>query len=146
MCIGIICCIFFMSSDSYSDVRTLNFSAIVYNHMPTKVQQVFIAKGIDTKTIDLVLRKSAHFFEYMLLSIVLLTISTIYKIKLKASIIYILFICLLVANLDEFYQGFVAGRHSAVIDCLIDFAGSVFGVLIYAFFIKIRNIKYGKKR
>lgn len=129
--ICIIYFIFLMSSDSYSDVRTLRFSETAYNLISNEIQSILKEKGIDTKTIDLVIRKSAHFIEYMILSMVLYKISLAYKIKQKAYIIYILFICLLIANLDEFYQSFVAGRNSEVRDCLIDFLGSITGILIY---------------
>ncbi|QHI71289.1 hypothetical protein Ami3637_01745 [Aminipila terrae] len=129
-----------MSSDSYSDVRTLRFSETAYNLLPGKIQNIFITKGIDTKAIDLALRKSSHFIEYMVLSITLFVISRVYKIKTKVSVIYILFICLLIANLDEFYQSFVPGRNSQVRDCLIDLLGSLTGLIICFLLRKLKKI------
>jgi len=44
---------------------------------------------------------------------------------------YVLLLYLLIAGLDEFYQGFVPGRNSAVIDSLIDFGGAFMGMVMY---------------
>lgn len=140
ICVAIIGFIFMMSSDSYSDIKTLKLAETIYNAMPNGIENIFIINGIDIKSIDFVIRKSAHFIEYMILSMVLFKISLIYKIKPKVSFIYILFICLLIANLDEFYQSLVAGRNSEVKDCLIDFAGSVAGLLIFLCFKKLKSL------
>ncbi|QIB69118.1 hypothetical protein Ami103574_07200 [Aminipila butyrica] len=133
ICIGVICFIFFMSSDSYSDVKSLKISQVAYELMPVQVQEALVDRSIDIKKIDFMMRKSSHFIEYVVLSILLLNAAIIYKIKTKDAIIYVLFLCLLLANLDEFYQGFINGRNSSVKDCLIDLGGSVSGVLLYLF-------------
>lgn len=80
---------------------------------------------------NLIIRKLAHGFEYLILSVL---ISLTYfmgntKIKLN-NIIYTLFLSLLVANSDEFFQLFVPGRTSSVRDVFIDFLGAIVGVLL----------------
>jgi VanZ family protein len=49
----------------------------------------------------------------------------------KKTIGYVLLLCLLIAGLDEFYQGFIPGRNPAVVDSLIDFGGAFIGMVMY---------------
>lgn len=78
------------------------------------------------------LRKNAHAFEYLVLAILVTTLLNSFGLKGNNSIIYIMFICLLYAVLDEFHQSFVPGRTSLVSDVLIDFIGSMIGIIIYS--------------
>ena len=104
-------------------------------------------------TLNLVLRKNAHGFEYLVLSI-LLSIAFVVKGRdHKSNTINILFISLFYAVTDEFHQIFVKGSTSSVEDVLIDFAGALIGLLIVRLFMsnatrqhpnnsKERGIKY----
>lgn len=136
-CILLICFIFFMSSDSNSGKKTEKLSEEIQNKVSEEINIIENSNEISVKQIDLLIRKSGHFIEYLALCVLLLVTCEIYKIKLRYSVGYILFLCLLTANLDEFYQSFVPGRNSMVMDCLIDFIGSLSGLLVY---ICIRNI------
>jgi VanZ family protein len=122
ICVLWICLIFFMSSDENSDKKTTVISKEIHSTVKTS--------KISVSQIDFYIRKSSHFFEYLVLCVLFLKTSGVYNIKLRTSIVYILFACLLIANLDEFYQSFT-GRTSMVRDCLIDFGGSSIGLLIY---------------
>ncbi|MBK5263146.1 MAG: VanZ family protein [Peptostreptococcaceae bacterium] len=128
LCILWICFIFFMSSDVNSSERSITISETISE----EVQGTEITDENSLKQIDLLIRKGSHFFEYLVLSLLLLKTSEVYGMKLKQSAGYVLFICLLIANLDEFYQSFVPGRNSLVRDSLIDFGGAFTGMLIYA--------------
>lgn len=129
ICVLWICLIFFMSSDENSDKKTTIISKEIHSTVK--------ASKISVDQIDFYIRKSSHFFEYLVLCVLLLKTRGVYNIKLKDSVIYILFLCLLIANLDEFYQSFT-GRTSMVRDCLIDFGGSFIGLFIY---LGIRKLK-----
>lgn len=74
-------------------------------------------------------RKSAHFFEYAILAVLLCGVMKSYHHTWWNQIIYTLFIVLMVAVLDEYFQSFV-GRTSMVQDVLIDFSGGIFGFAI----------------
>ncbi|MBV1817945.1 VanZ family protein [Clostridium cochlearium] len=83
-------------------------------------------------------RRSAHAFEYFILAILISNAFYQFKIKGKRAFIYILFLCLFTANLDEFYQSFVPGRSSSVGDVLLDFTGSVFATFLFHIFLSIK--------
>jgi VanZ family protein len=136
------CLIFYMSS---------------YNGISSHIQSTKIAKFVsginiakttikDLKVTDTdnFIRKNAHAFEYIVLSILISLLLFTFNKKGKATIIYILFICLLIAVLDEFYQSFIPGRSSSVRDVLIDFAGSllgmgIFNISYFLFFSRVNN-------
>ena len=108
LCILWICLIFFMSSDVNSSDRTITISETISE----EVQGTEITDENSLKQIDLLIRKGSHYFEYLVLSLLLLKTGEVYGIKPKQSVGYVLLICLLIANLDEFYQSFVPGRRA----------------------------------
>ena len=126
LCILWICLIFFMSSDVSSYYKTLTFSETVVSQINGNTYE-----NTEVDIINLSIRKSAHFLEYLVLSVLLLKTSAVYGMQGKKTIGYVLLFCLLIAGLDEFYQGFVPGRNPAVFDSLIDFGGACMGMVIY---------------
>ena len=91
-----------------------------------------LSNDAKTEKINLFIRKNAHAFEYMVLAIILSTLLRIIGVKWKDSLVYIMFICLFYAVTDEYHQSFVPGRTSLVSDVLIDFLGSIIGILFYS--------------
>ena len=85
----------------------------------------------DRVSLNKVLRKSAHVMEFLILSMLLCNAFFTYGIKGRNPIIYVLFITLFYAVLDEYHQIFVIGRGSSVKDVLIDFIGGIIGMAIY---------------
>lgn len=81
--------------------------------------------------LNIILRKNAHAFEYLVLAMIVTAALFSFNIKGKSALIYIMFVCLFYAVTDEFHQVFVPGRTSSVNDVLIDFAGSLIGMSIY---------------
>jgi VanZ family protein len=81
------------------------------------------------KKLNVIVRKSGHFFEYMVLSIILGSILIRTTEDSITGIINVLFICLIIAVFDEYYQSFT-GRTSKVSDVLIDFFGGLLGVFL----------------
>ncbi|WP_234123141.1 VanZ family protein [Clostridium hydrogenum] len=94
---------------------------------------------------NLFIRKNAHAFEYCVLAVVITILLFCFGLKGKGAIVYILFICLLYAVLDEFHQLYVPGRTSQVSDVLVDFLGANLGMwfsyLIYYCVLKRKNKK-----
>lgn len=76
-----------------------------------------------------IVRRSAHLFEYFILALLVSNSFKQFKVENSRALIYILFICLFTAHLDEFYQSFIPGRTSSVRDVLLDFTGSLTGIL-----------------
>ncbi|MFL0194280.1 VanZ family protein [Clostridium sp. WILCCON 0269] len=92
--------------------------------------------------LNLILRKNAHAFEYIVLAIITTVLLFSFNVKGKSAVIYIMFICLFYAVTDEFHQMFVPGRSSLVSDVLIDFSGSIIGIAVsyliyYKFYSKL---------
>lgn len=90
------------------------------------------------EAINFTVRKSAHFTEYLVLSLLIASTMFAFNDNGKGTIVHILFVCLLAAVFDEFIQIFV-GRHSSVGDVLIDFSGSCVGATLYYVYYKIRK-------
>jgi len=99
-----------------------------YNQLPS---------GAREEKLNLIIRKNAHAFEYCMLSIAVCLILSEFGLKGKNAVIYVMFICLLYAVLDEFHQLYVPGRTSSVRDVLIDFLGSIIGMSFYYLVHKI---------
>ena len=88
----------------------------------------------------LVLRKCAHFSEYMILGI--FSMLTCLQIEWKRCIIRTFAFCGGIAILDEILQLFVSGRVGNAVDVLIDSAGAFVGiVLVFAFARWVSNKK-----
>ena len=85
------------------------------------------------------IRKGAHFLEFALLAALVFFLVRSYNLSVKWSMLIALGYCLLFAASDEIHQLFVAGRRGMVQDVLLDFCGSVVGVLICYLPIKFRK-------
>lgn len=83
------------------------------------------------QNINIILRKGAHLFEFLILAILVAWVMGSYEIKGRKASVYVLFIVLLYAVSDEFHQLFVPGRTARVQDILIDFIGGIIGTVIF---------------
>lgn len=92
-----------------------------------QVNEATLAKEKFRKDVVYIIRKSAHFFEYALLAALLAITFYLFKNSKLNLVIYSLFITLMCAVADEFYQSFI-GRGSNVRDIVIDFSGALFGI------------------
>lgn len=88
--------------------------------------KIIFKKKIDTSKLDFFVRKNSHGFMYMVLAI--LVGSSFFSYN-KRGAVYI--VCLFYAVTDVFYQPFVAGRISLVSDVLVDFTGSIIGLVVF---------------
>ena len=131
---------------------------------------VFIASVLEKTTtatinrelISFLVRKTAHFLEYMVLGVSLyLTVGEFLKSKREAgqrpepqkvrnfqilSIVIPFLIGILYAATDEFHQLFVPGRFGSVKDVLIDGAGVLAGILIIRGILRKRNLSLNNRR
>lgn len=100
---------------------------------------------------DHVVRKVAHFCEYAMLGFWYTLCLRVYTRHYIRHISWPLLLLLLVANVDETIQSFVAGRSSQLSDVWLDYGGGISGVLcgllvilaVGAFF---RLLGFGKKK
>lgn len=84
------------------------------------------------RLLHVVVRKGAHLFEYAMLGSLLYLLFKCFKQREHNCWIYALFLVLLCATIDEFFQSFV-GRTSSVRDVLIDFSGGIIGMCVISF-------------
>lgn len=89
--------------------------------------------GIDPAVVPLevlsfLIRKSAHFTEYLLLAIIAFPLSTHYFPENRTAIWLTWMLCVLYAISDEVHQLMVPGRTGKVMDVFIDAAGAGIGV------------------
>lgn len=118
------------NAKSYS---ILNRIRAEYNQLDGEEKRHYnsLPKNAREERLNLIIRKNAHAFEYCVLSIIVSFVAAQFGLKGKGSLIYIMFICLLYAVLDEFHQIYVPGRTSSVRDVLIDFTGALIGIFLY---------------
>jgi VanZ family protein len=96
------------------------------------VLKLFIKLGIDIDGIfgqlgNFIIRKSAHFLEYMILGLFEFNVLRLYYPVKQVSIITIVFIFIYACS-DEIHQLFVPGREGAIRDVLIDTCGGIMSV------------------
>jgi len=103
------------------------------------------SSALRDRKLNIFIRKNAHIFMYLVLAVLISNALFIYKCRGKFALVYIMFPCLLYAVLDEFHQSFTRGRSALVSDVLIDFSGSLIGmVLFYLVYYKISRKKAKK--
>ena len=90
----------------------------------------------------LIIRKSAHFTEYLILFMLVYRVIILYMNKTQAKIVAVLFV-FGYAGSDEFHQYFIQGREAAFRDVMIDTCGGIAGSFITIVWekIKLTNIK-----
>ncbi|MBS3198678.1 VanZ family protein [Turicibacter bilis] len=81
------------------------------------------------KNLSYFVRKAAHFTEYFMLAVLLFLMFRTFNVSLWNQGIYSLFLVLLCAVLDEYFQSFVF-RTSSVSDVMLDFCSGLFGVAV----------------
>lgn len=99
----------------------------------TQVQQQEKMQILDT--INHIVRKTAHFCEYALLSISIAFHIFVIGNRKKWLFLLPVFISFLNASLDEIHQIFVPGRAGMVRDVLLDTAGAAAGSLFFYLFV-----------
>lgn len=132
--------IFNMSSQQGED--SLNLSKYISESIVRVVNVVAPNIGIEMVSFNHLLRKGAHFFSYLLLSILVVRVLTVSKIRGTKLYILSFAICLIYAIGDEAHQAFVPGRGPQLFDVLIDSSGSFTGLLLYQALIKFKKRKF----
>lgn len=81
-------------------------------------------------TANILVRKAAHFFEYMLIGMFLAALFNFFTKRIWITIPGASMISFALAYLDEYRQQFVAGREATWLDVKIDTYGSITGILL----------------
>ena len=94
-------------------------------------------------TFSLIVRKTAHFTEYLILAVLAFFFISSYYVSMGAYLFSWLF-ATIYAITDEIHQHFIPGRVAAPLDVCVDSAGALFGV--YLVFLVMRARKRKRSR
>ncbi|MDY2730661.1 VanZ family protein [Clostridium sp. HCP1S3_B4] len=120
-----------------SDNELLEGPVVINNNMINKdVNGVTInidtfVKQFELTNPSIFIRKNAHAFEFLVLAILFASVLRSFGMKIRKSIIYVMFFVLFYAVTDEFHQIFIPGRNSNVFDIVVDFIGGLIGILLF---------------
>ena len=130
--------IFVLSNDTAEESSKKSDGLIV------RCVQDIIKRNLSTKEKEKVLkylvkpvRKSAHFFLYFVLGILIIYLFKSFELFNYKTILLAILLCFLYACSDEIHQLFIKGRSCEVRDILIDTIGSLSGISVYYLFSKI---------
>ncbi len=113
--------IFIMSS--FNSVESSNQS----NFIVDIIANIFKIENIEL--LSFIIRKIAHYTEYLILGLLVINMFTKNNIN-NLYLISIIF-CIIYAISDEIHQLFVPGRACQIKDILIDSIGSITGIYLY---------------
>jgi VanZ family protein len=85
---------------------------------------------IDQGSLSHIIRKCAHFGEYLVLGLLVLNGLICSNISIPKTTLLALLICVLYAVSDEIHQLFIPGRSGQVSDVLLDSIGALVGILL----------------
>lgn len=88
----------------------------------------------------LIIRKAAHFTEYLILFLLLYRVLCFYMDK-KSAKLYTLLGVFLYASSDEIHQNFIPGRAMAFKDVMIDTSGGVMAMILTSLYERIKKKK-----
>ena len=113
--------IFIMSS--FNSVESSNQS----NFIVDIIANIFKIENIEL--LSFIIRKIAHYTEYLILGF--LTINMLNKNDISKKYLISILICLIYAISDEIHQFLIPGRACQIKDILIDSIGSITGIYLY---------------
>lgn len=87
-------------------------------------------------TFDVPVRKSAHFFIYLVLGITLISFLREFSIPILKLLLISIFLSFLYACSDEVHQLFIVERTGRILDVFIDTLGASTGVFLYYFLFR----------
>ena len=96
------------------------------------------------------IRNIVHFFDFCVLSMVLVFTLNSFNLNGQKSYIIALMFVFLYACTDELHQFFISGRDARFLDVIIDSTGGAFGLAIYAavseLFVEIKEKLFTKTK
>ncbi|MCX7842965.1 MAG: VanZ family protein [Clostridia bacterium] len=123
-------------------------SKLVAKYIENIVAENFIINRNDTFwriTINHILRKVAHFLEYMIIGMLACAFLNELTRRVWVSAVVSIITCPLLAYIDEYIQTFAAGRTPRWFDVQIDTFGAIIGVLltsgVYGLLFYIKSLR-----
>ena len=121
-------------SEHRSDEVIINaVETITREEIPENQRQKIIDEYI------VIVRKSAHFFLYFILAILVFTLyKRIFGLNSK-SFIYTIIFCFIYACSDEIHQLFINGRTARIFDIFVDTSGALLSTTILTLIFYLKN-------
>ena len=124
----------------------LNREAYGENELDQKMRE----QNVLTVRMNKKIRKIAHFFEFCVLSMIIVFTLNSFNLNGQKSYIIALMFAFLYACTDELHQFFISGRDARFLDVIIDSTGGAFGLAIYAavteLFVEIKEKLFTKTK
>lgn len=118
--------IFYLSHQPAMESNSL--STGIVERIIAVIDRVTFDIDIDTGYFNFFIRKSAHFFTYLILGMLVFNALTSSGMRGLRRFFIALAVCILFAVSDEVHQLFIPGRAGQVRDVMIDTAGAIVGV------------------
>ena len=136
--------LFLFSADDAAESSSLSVAVTrklinLYYHFFSGNNNAVLTVPVVTDDAEAIVRKMAHFTEYMAVGFLSFGIAVIWMQRIKAGIVAVTLQVFLSAGLDEIHQYFVPGRYASFRDVLIDTAGGIAGIMIVFLMYKIRK-------
>lgn len=153
--VAMICCLLWMGFIFYQSSRTGDSSNEISHEIvnqlanpvkqpqpveesTTEVENQEVKNSPSFEKLNVLIRKSAHAFEFLVLALLLGWVLSEYEISSWKLICFTMLGVLLYAASDEFHQLFVEGRTARLFDVMIDCIGGLIGILLFE---TIRRLK-----
>ena len=136
--------IFLFSADDAAESSSLSVAVTrklinLYYHFFSGNNNAVLTLPVVTDDAEAIVRKMAHFTEYMAVGFLSFGIAVIWMQRIKAGIVAVTLQVFLSAGLDEIHQDFVPGRYASFRDVLIGTAGGIAGIMIVFLMYKLRK-------
>lgn len=144
------CMIFALSAD-YGE-ESSNISRAVTGLFWRMYYSLFVGEGygeaviVAVNSTEDIVRKIAHFMEYMAVGFLSFGIVVMWSDRLRKWFLIVLGQLIVSAVLDEFHQYFVPGRYASVEDVLIDTTGGVAGIAAILFFLFLGRLMHRRRK
>lgn len=107
---------------------------------PNLIEKLEMMPAEQLSHLHFLLRKCAHFTEYLVLGVFVML--SLKQIKVHCKALVGLIICTLVASVDETIQLFVNGRSGQISDVLLDSAGAMVGLFFIKFLYFVQSRRH----
>lgn len=97
-------------------------------------------------SLEEIIRKMAHFAEYMAVGFLSFWIAVLWIKKLYIGIAVVTLQLVISGALDELHQYFVPGRYASVKDVMIDTAGGIAGIMMILIAMGVRGLWFRIKK
>lgn len=107
---------------------------------PNLIEKLEMMPAEQLSHLHFLLRKCAHFTEYLVLGV--LVMLSLQQTKVRRKVLTGFTICTLVASIDETIQLFVNGRSGQISDVLLDSVGAMVGLLFIKFLYSVQSRRH----